>query len=90
MKLTRDELNEMIREEYLEACSSNAVDADGDKDMQLIHIPSLLRQFEIELQGNVDEDDMLAEQMDCSVCIKNYLLSLNRAINASKGTLMKK
>jgi len=90
MKITRKMLREMIKEEFLEAYSSNAVDADADDDYQLIHVPSLIRIFKQEIEGSVDEDDPLVETMDCSVCIRNYLLSLNKAILASKGDLVKK
>jgi len=90
MKITRDRLREMIREEYLEACSANAVDADVNEDYQMVHIPSLMAAFERELESNVDEDEMLAETMDCSKCISNYLIALNRAVNASKGQLTKR
>lgn len=90
MKITKKILREMIKEEFLEVCSSNAVDADDDDDYQLIHVPSLLRLFKQEIEGSVEEEDPLLEGMDCSVCIKNYLLSLNKAILASKGSLIKK
>ena len=80
----------MIREEYLEACSANAVDVDVNEDYQMVHIPSLMAAFERELESNVDEDEMLAETMDCSKCISNYLIALNRAVNASKGQLTKR
>jgi len=82
-------LLELMREDRLEGCSSNDVDLDVDSDFEIIHIPTLRMAFKNELEGEVDEAQ-LDEAVNCGQCINNYLLSLDRAVRASKGSLLKK
>ena len=60
---------------------------DEVQEYERLHIPTLKRSFRDEISNS--EDGLLDEQ-DCSQCVKNYLMSLNAAIRASKGDLIDK
>jgi len=57
------------------------------QEWERLHIPTLKKQFESEIGASRDG---LIEETDCRQCIQNYLLSLNAAILASKGSLKDK
>ena len=57
------------------------------EEWQMLHVPTLIREFRRSISKT---NDGLLDEEDCSRCIKNYLMSLNGAIRASKGELLDK
>lgn len=60
---------------------------DEVNEYERLHIPTLKQSFRDEIQSN---HDGLLDEQDCSQCVRNYLMSLNAAIRASKGDLVDK
>ena len=82
------ELIRLMKEDRLECCSSNDVDLDGNEEFQLIHIPTLRKAFKGAMEEEVN-DGALDEASNCDACINNYLIALDKAVRAAKGSLTK-
>jgi hypothetical protein len=80
------QLIELMKEDRLEVCSSNDVDLDASGEFQLIHVPTLRKAFRGAVEEEVREG-AIDEAEDCNKCIGNYLVALDKAVRASKGSL---
>lgn len=70
--------------------SSEKIDSET-REWERIHIPTLITIFKNEIENEVDtEGKALTEDEGCNRCIQNYLVSLDKAVRAAKGNLIRK